>query len=1568
MMANPKLVSGKILFVVMCLCALGLKAQDSFFSPLNTQNLRTSVSSDGLVSIVHGPGQVDFRMPLGPGLHSRGLSFVPLARLRPGQRLIPQDGGTGGPVWGSSVSKDIDDLSSMDIAADGPNYMDQFAPHLVGGGTPSSLYNAYCLSWTSSDTYGNRVTPLVQWAAPPPASQTHDIWSEVGFSPDMGLSRGLSPGGGIVNLSPYSSSMMGEGAFTLPDGGVIRVLSVLGWTGYDMGTTPSQLSEFIINPAQFGDLLSQFRFNASDLDGTTCLRATGRSLAFFMHDSSGHDAVSKDDFSSTSLPSRVVVVRDNIAYVFQFLGVRDEHEQAAVFGPDGEYVTPSGEVFDSVCYNLVSIRNRFGDSVDFVYGSNQFDYTATLSVNGVSTGQQVEMTLDSVTAATDTTPDLNQTQAQAVGTYGPYLHYGLIKDAIIHLRYVSSAGVVSSYRIAGKIDDPTIFMDFYGPGDSHEGPGLRYYRDYIQFMSITDELSGYSTSFDWQWSTFHSNWAGGQDLGIATLADIKCGNGEQISFSYQGDNCVDWSFLSLWEGFYWGVSSVTRTDTASGTSRVTTYARNTPHATNWSPGGASLSGVPLTWMNTDCWEAETSPDGCTVVRRYYPAVGTPDPGQRGSWVFQLTNFVQDRLYKSALPFEERHYPPGADWRADMTNESASTTADRIRFSDGWDTRSHFPVTSNSFSVLTLQVFKGGGVYEADEFYPTRTIDWDKERGVAQVELAYNWDPYSSQWPDLHQVVVQTSDPWTDLGYHYDRFSDASIGVSTYGSAVTFPAGAIDRLDQTAYRSLDGWFVVGDWTNRSFTQNGLQRLPGINRASIASNGVTQSETVVGSDAWVKRQYTYPTDSTGVPGSMAVHGSSGLLQDGLIGYSYGYDPTYNLNSITSLSPALTTQRTFDMLGNVISVKDPNGYTDQYSWDTLGRITAITPPGSETPTSFSYGSDFRSATLSRGSGEQGRFYNAFGDLIRETRVNPDGSWNHRNTGYDSVGRRTWQTTWQSGPGTDMGWDSPNPPTLPSGNGYVPATRWSYDYRDRLIQVVTPAGEVQTIAYNGLTRTVIEDPNGAQPAATVFQSDLLGRLSSVTDALNQTTSYTYDTADRLIGVVQKDPISGATQTRSWSYNSLGWLTSLTQPESGTTTFSGFTVVGKPTVTVYGYGSASPRTLRTTLDGLERPLTVTADDGSVDQAFVYDGTQAAGGRSANSFGSALGKVVYARDKAVEQWMYYRPLLGGLSGRLEELDTQVWPSGVMGSGTPYTFAQRYGYNDLGMRVQGQVDGRAWNLGVDPVRALPSSLTYGTQSAVQVQYDPSSWAVTQLTYGNGFMSQFGYDTDQARLASMKHFPVSGAALASWTFGYDPKGNLTAVTDVNAGKSDTYTYDPLHRLSEAWTWVGVSGSAAVGQGIRQNFTYDAFGNRTSSQSQLVTNWTVMAAPQSATYGVMPSSLPMQNVGFSALSVMSTTNHLPSQTSTGAMTGAAYDLQGNLTQVFQKVGDASTSLNMAYDTLGRVMSLSDAGRGVNEKYFYDSSGLRTMIQTWQGTTLLKTRIDLYNDQRQLVSEYQK
>jgi YD repeat-containing protein len=127
------------------------------------------------------------------------------------------------------------------------------------------------------------------------------------------------------------------------------------------------------------------------------------------------------------------------------------------------------------------------------------------------------------------------------------------------------------------------------------------------------------------------------------------------------------------------------------------------------------------------------------------------------------------------------------------------------------------------------------------------------------------------------------------------------------------------------------------------------------------------------------------------------------------------------------------------------------------------------------------------------------------------------------------------------------------PSGQSAANWTVYSYDGIGRTVSTVQPDGaSTTTYSYAG-NLTTVTDPAGKWKQYT---NDVLGNLVTVVepDPANQpggtlTTSYSYDWMNHVSGVSM--PRAGATQTRSFVYSDAGLLTSATNPENGTVTYT---------------------------------------------------------------------------------------------------------------------------------------------------------------------------------------------------------------------------------------------------------------------------------------------------------------------------------------------------------------------------------------------------------------------------------
>ncbi len=198
---------------------------------------------------------------------------------------------------------------------------------------------------------------------------------------------------------------------------------------------------------------------------------------------------------------------------------------------------------------------------------------------------------------------------------------------------------------------------------------------------------------------------------------------------------------------------------------------------------------------------------------------------------------------------------------------------------------------------------------------------------------------------------------------------------------------------------------------------------------------------------------------------------------------------------------------------SGSDPDGQITSYSYDAQMRPTAFTAPTAATGTTV-YNA-FGEPTSSSGTYNDGTnktisesaAYDGWGQ--KTSSVDANGA--QVNYTYDSMGRLATQT---------------NP--FPQGGTPGPTTNFTYDLLGRVTVTTLPGGNTIQTAYSGGVVTTTDQVNRKIKRET----DGLGRLIKVTEqdvstgALSQETNYTYDVADRLIGVNQGG------QTRSFKYD----------------------------------------------------------------------------------------------------------------------------------------------------------------------------------------------------------------------------------------------------------------------------------------------------------------------------------------------------------------------------------------------------------------------------------------------------
>ena len=1512
------------------------QSYQSSFSDVKFDRAKGPATFSAGVEVDAASGAASVNLPFGPGIGERGLKFRPLLTMRMGPQLAVSSANENfillpetqaAAVWGS---QSVDTLYQRGFGSA------SFSPGTLDLGTMVSNFDRKKTNYSLPGGGGGKALGVL------PTGMNQSVAQSL-------LAKFDFVGTDTVGFTPGAVSRTQKDPFLLmgSDGSLIVGLRQAGVVG---GVTDEVTADIQQYPAS--------------------------------------------GLYTWDFPRRVVVIQGEVAYEFSYV----HHTYMTRTIP---YLAISQKTqLYSGHYVITKIRNKFKERIDFTYENDGIGYTATWSTNP---GVQIRVRVVGSVPVSPAQPRLMDNRYQA-GT-----------ATQIRVSYQGISQPVASYLL--EVSDPTLG----GPlAVASGGPNTE------------PAKTGINGVIDWDWVGFGSSVQSIQPIRVAqefTNEEIRFSYGIGPASSWQdiANTTISPTVLTdvtfptrtvhlTWEpyryrknynpegwggiipstmpgrpAFGYGVIGISDSDGLQ--TRQTQHARVVP-TSNWN----NLQNPPTdAWVDYMFYDAIVQPDGTISVHRF---VSPPTSnGTAGSDGMQNLAFVKN------IEREVRYYLPGTDWKSDLAvTNPASSSAYKWVVKDRFDVR-----TTGS---------PNGDLVNQSVPYPTRIRTWDKESQVLTTEETTDWDTANAAygWKTTHTTTSITGSPSFPIEY----LSAAQQGISYGGYSAS--QGIYRRVDKTFEPKTADWIFARVKTeqttlvqdNTGFLASGLpDAQPLLTRTFNADINRVESVAVSNVNApTVTTTFTFQGTS-GLSATellTAYLSSPGLVLSGQLGVSnYGYDANGYLNAIGQKpngGTALTTRQQSDELGRPVTQTDLNGTVKSFSWDQAGRLLGISTSDNDVATTIAYNdTDHRGITVTHGAQISTYRYNGFGKLTVERRIGPDGTWSHRIHGYDLAGRKTGETVWQPGDGAnhEAEWVKPNLTqnvttttttadktickrygldgdgntvcltwqTIPGGttttttNAAYAGAATAYDGRGRVISS-QDANLVKTTTeyfgpgtlppgvstYVGPVRKITTGPSTSVVQVKWFESDGAGRLvRSITPVTrnkntltNLRTEYRYDGGGRIKEVKQFDE-ANRVQTRTWGYNGLGWLNALGQPESGITGYDGFTVAGKPTITNY-----NGRVVRMTPDWMGRPLSIWSDDASVSQAYAYDTAL-----------NGLGRLATSSDRSVTTAYSY----GGQGKRLDSLTTTVPVQGVA-----QAFTQNFTYDAYGNRTSGYTSHNTWVQTYHPAAGLPNVLTMGGNPVASTPwnyYDTTSGALKRIDYGNGVKSTFDYDADQARLHQVTHSPSSGGPLAQWTYTYDEVGNLARENDVLTGAFDQYTYDELNRLISADVQ-----SPTYGEQL-QIFDYDAFGNRISSNIQQVTGWSgAKGSTQPYTVASLLLTDPNRlvvNATFTQGDANLMQNRLPAATSTGVPTGATYDAQGNLTGVFEKpTGVNPVAITMTYDALGRVLSAASTRTGITETYQYTVEGLRTVVQEYNGSTLQKTRVNLYNDGRQLISQYEK
>ena len=547
-------------------------------------------------------------------------------------------------------------------------------------------------------------------------------------------------------------------------------------------------------------------------------------------------------------------------------------------------------------------------------------------------------------------------------------------------------------------------------------------------------------------------------------------------------------------------------------------------------------------------------------------------------------------------------------------------------------------------------------------------------------------------------------------------------------------------------------------------------------------------------------------------------------------------------------LSGSMTWNCLGGVqLTAVDENGkttttaYTDPYFW----RHASVTDPASAIanfsyPTTSPYNWSESMMTVISGSSVVDGIITGDGlgrAHLKQKKQGPTSmSYDTVETDYDSLGRvsratvpygGTYGQTSTSAPATTITYDALSRPLIVTDPGNGTAS-YTYMQNDAYISVgPPPTGEIakrRQLEYNALGQLT-----SVCEVTSASQSGSCGQTSSATGYL---ALYTHDALGNLTGVTQNAQPNGTAQTRSYSFDGLSRLTSETNAESGTTSYtydSAAGCTGSYNGDLVKRVDAIGNTACYTYDALHRNLSVTYPSGSYatltpSKYFVYDSATVNGASMAN-----------AKSRMAEAYTCFSPCSSkttdtGFSYTFRGEVSDVYEMTPHSSPSYYHVSQTYWPHRAPYQLSTGITGLPTisyggtigsTVGLDGEgRITQVTAASGQNPVTSVTYN-NSGLPSQVTFGSADTDIFAYDPNTMRMTQYQ-FNINGqSSTGALTWNANSTLQKLVVTDAFNGADNqtcNYAHDDLSRIS----------SANCGSAASQTFSYDPFGNITKSGS--------------------------------------------------------------------------------------------------------------------------------------------
>ncbi|WP_236872520.1 RHS repeat-associated core domain-containing protein [Burkholderia pseudomallei] len=648
-------------------------------------------------------------------------------------------------------------------------------------------------------------------------------------------------------------------------------------------------------------------------------------------------------------------------------------------------------------------------------------------------------------------------------------------------------------------------------------------------------------------------------------------------------------------------------------------------------------------------------------------------------------------------------------------------------------------------------------------------------------------------------------------------------------------------------------------------------------------------------------------------------------------------------------------YDSGNRISSVTDNGGRTVSYAYDSAGTLATVTYPD-QTTEQYTYDANHRMLTMQDRRGH-----------VWVTNQ------------YDANGRVTKQT-------------------------YADNTSYQFAYTSDSNNVVTattltdPNGNQEQVQFDPVSHYPSSDMRAYGTSlvqTTTYKREPSGLVDSETDALNRTTSYTYDALGNVTSITRLSGTSNAVTTNYTYTSDYNQLASVTDPLGHTTTFS-YTngcltqitdalghsttiqcnAAGEPTAIQDALGNTASfayqgydlqsitdplnRTTNYVVDTLGRRIVTRDPLGNVTLT-QYDTND----RGVASTDALNQTTTLAYDGNGNLLSVTLPNKGIMNYAYDNRNRPITRTDAMNQSESWT------YDGMGNVVthtdrKGQVTETSYD-----ALNRKSLVSYADGSGIQAGYDAGSRLIS-LTDSNSGTLSWGYD-------GLDNMTSASSPQGSLSYTYDAGGRRTSMTAaVQATASYTYdNADHLTTITQGSETVQLAYDAdnrrttlTLPNGIAVNYGYDASGELTGlTYTQGNGN-----ALGNLTYAYDADGRIISKGGSFATDVLPTATTQPAtfdlndrKTSFNGAT-LTYDANGNVTgdgtntyswnarnQLVQISQGSNAQLSFSYDALGR--RTSKTVQGTATQFLYDGNNA---VQEVQGSTINPILVGLGVDER--------